>query len=83
MGEAARRDGHRLRAIHDAILVGVETVIQADGSMSVFTAGGQPLVLEMRATTGGRFNQFDAAADIDAQILGQFPFIGDEAGHDR
>jgi len=33
-GEAARRDGHRLRAIHDAILVGAETAAVDDPELT-------------------------------------------------
>jgi len=39
-GEAARAQGHRLRAGHDAILVGVETVIADDPALTVRLAGG-------------------------------------------
>ncbi len=38
-GEAARAQGHRLRAEHDAILVGVETVIADDPALTVRLAG--------------------------------------------
>jgi len=52
-GEAARQEAHRLRAIHAAILVGVETVIADDPELTVRLAGyvgGQPMrvVLDSR-----------------------------------
>lgn len=39
-GEQARQDGHRLRHEHDAILVGVETVIQDDPTLTIRLAQG-------------------------------------------
>lgn len=59
-GEAARREGHRLRAVHDAILVGVETVLADDPELTVrllpsseATGTKQPLrvVLDSRLRT--------------------------------
>lgn len=54
-GEAARRDGHRLRAVHHAIAVGAETALLDDPRLDVRWVRGadpQPVVFDSRLRTG-------------------------------
>lgn len=58
-GELARADGHRLRACHDGILVGIGTALADDPSLTCRVAGGRdpvPIVLDsdLRLPLGAR-----------------------------
>ena len=61
-GEAARAAGHRLRADHDAILVGVETVIADDPALTVRLDGAP-------APEGYEPSDFAAAAKQPLRVI--------------
>ncbi|MEG2313824.1 bifunctional diaminohydroxyphosphoribosylaminopyrimidine deaminase/5-amino-6-(5-phosphoribosylamino)uracil reductase RibD [Brevundimonas sp.] len=65
-GEASRLQGHRLRASHDAILVGVETVLADDPQLTARIAGEAPkqplrVVLDSRLRTPATAKLADGA----------------------
>ena len=69
-GEAARLEGHRLRAAHDAILVGVETVLADDPALTV-RLPGRPVDQPLRVVMDSRLRTPATAkvAAADALIL--------------
>ncbi|MEO7026103.1 MAG: RibD family protein, partial [Caulobacteraceae bacterium] len=73
-GEAAREEGHRLRAMHAAILVGVETVIADDPELTVRLpgfVGFQParVVLDSRQRTPSQSGLVRSAKRLRTLVL--------------
>jgi diaminohydroxyphosphoribosylaminopyrimidine deaminase/5-amino-6-(5-phosphoribosylamino)uracil reductase len=73
-GEAARQEAHRLRAVHAAVLVGVETVIADDPELTVRLAGyvgAQPVrvVLDSRLRVPPGAKLVASAARIPTTII--------------
>lgn len=62
-GPSAREAGHRLRDTHDAVLVGVETVLADDCALTTRFPGGRdatPVVLDTRLRSPGSAKVFHA-----------------------
>jgi diaminohydroxyphosphoribosylaminopyrimidine deaminase/5-amino-6-(5-phosphoribosylamino)uracil reductase len=73
-GEDARAAGHRLRATHDAVLVGIETALADDPELTVRTPGydgPQPLrvVLDSRLRLPPSGKLAMSAGDIETQVF--------------
>lgn len=73
-GEAAREAGHRLRAVHDAVMVGVATVIADDPELTVRLAGyggAQParVVLDSRQRIPAGAKLVVGAADAPVIVV--------------
>ncbi|MFN4040090.1 MAG: RibD family protein [Brevundimonas sp.] len=68
-GEAARAEGHRLRAEHDAILVGVETVLADDPELTVRLSSPAASRNPLRVILDSRLRTPDSAKVAAANTL--------------
>ena len=80
-GEAARRVGHELRALHDAVLVGINTVLADDPRLTVRLAGKIPSPARIVLDSRGRLPE-------DSKFLAhdgcrKFVIVGRRAPLDR
>ena len=89
-GEQARLQGHRLRGCHDAILVGVETVLSDNPALTTRVAGEdlpdpQRVVLDSRLRTPADARLLDGAwvfTTAEPRELGGGQVLQVEAGQD-
>lgn len=69
-GEASRTQGHRLRASHDAILVGVETVLADDPELTVrFGEEGRDVAQPLRIVLDSRLRTPSSAKVASGKTL--------------
>ena len=69
-GEAARAQGHRLRAAHEAILVGVETVLADDPELTVrLGEEGRDVAQPLRIVLDGRLRTPSSARVASGKTL--------------
>lgn len=80
-GEAARREGHKLRDVNDAILVGINTVLNDDPSLTTRISGGRDpirVIVDSKLRiplTSKVLTQKSTAKTIIATISGSNPKI--------